>query len=45
MFRALAHVAPSHLADAKLFDFASLGSRGETPQPDAHAWLDGDPST
>ena len=28
MFRALAHVAPSHLADAGLFDFASLGSGG-----------------
>lgn len=45
MFRALAHVAPSHLADAELFDFASLGSRGETSRLDAHAWLSGDPST
>ncbi|MBU6416232.1 MAG: tRNA 2-thiocytidine(32) synthetase TtcA [Xanthomonadaceae bacterium] len=39
MFRALAHVTPSHLADAELFDFASLGSHGETPRQDAHAWL------
>ena len=39
MFRALSHVAPSHLADAELFDFAALGSRGETSQPDAHDWL------
>lgn len=39
MFRALAHVAPSQLADPALFDFASLGSRGETARPDAHAWL------
>jgi tRNA 2-thiocytidine biosynthesis protein TtcA len=39
MFRALSHVAPSHLADAELFDFAGLGSRGETARPDAHDWL------
>ncbi len=42
MFRALSHVAPSHLADVELFDFASLGSRDETTRPDAHAWLGGD---
>ncbi|HEX5960004.1 MAG TPA: tRNA 2-thiocytidine(32) synthetase TtcA [Rhodanobacteraceae bacterium] len=42
MFRALAHVTPSHLADVELFDFAALGSRGETPRPDAHAWLGGE---
>ncbi|TAN02739.1 MAG: tRNA 2-thiocytidine(32) synthetase TtcA [Rhodanobacteraceae bacterium] len=41
MFRALAHVVPSQLADPKLFDFASLGSQGETVPPDAHAWLSG----
>lgn len=41
LFRALSHVEPSHLADPKLFDFGSLGSRGETSRPDAHAWLDG----
>lgn len=39
MFRALSHVVPSHLADAELFDFASLGSRSETSRLDAHAWL------
>lgn len=41
LFRALSHVEPAHLADRKLFDFASLGSRGETSRPDAHAWLEG----
>ncbi len=40
-FRALCNVAPSQLADAKLFDFPSLGSRSETLRPDAHAWLSG----
>ncbi len=38
MFRALMNVAPSQLADAKLFDFASLGARGAT-SADVHAWL------
>ena len=42
MFRALSHVAPSHLADPDLFDFAALGARGETARPDAHAWLAGE---
>ena len=42
MFRALSHVAPSHLADPALFDFASLGSFSETARPDAHAWLGGE---
>jgi tRNA 2-thiocytidine biosynthesis protein TtcA len=42
MFRALSHVAPSHLADTGLFDFASLGSRSETARPDAHDWLSGE---
>jgi len=42
LFRALSHVQPSHLADRKLFDFAALGSRGETARPDAHAWLGGE---
>jgi tRNA 2-thiocytidine biosynthesis protein TtcA len=41
IFRALCNVAPSQLADPKLFDFAALGSRGETPLADAHAWLSG----
>ncbi|HET9819488.1 MAG TPA: tRNA 2-thiocytidine(32) synthetase TtcA [Rhodanobacteraceae bacterium] len=40
MFRALAHIAPSQLADTRLFDFASLGSAGAA-HADAHAWLDG----
>jgi tRNA 2-thiocytidine biosynthesis protein TtcA len=42
MFRALSHVAPSHLADTGLFHFASLGSRGETARADAHDWLSGE---
>jgi tRNA 2-thiocytidine biosynthesis protein TtcA len=42
MFRALSHVAPSHLADTDLFDFASLGSRDETARRDAHARLGDD---
>jgi len=42
MFRALSHVAPSHLADVELFDFATLGSRDETARSDAHAWLGSD---
>ena len=44
MFRALSHVAPSQLADTDLFDFAALGSRSETAQPDAHDWLGGEAS-
>ncbi|HET7557526.1 MAG TPA: tRNA 2-thiocytidine(32) synthetase TtcA [Rhodanobacteraceae bacterium] len=39
MFRALANIAPSQLADFKLFDFASLGARGDAKRADAHAWL------
>ena len=39
--RALADVRPSQLADASLFDFLSLGRRGDSPLPDAHAWLAG----
>ncbi len=42
MFRALSHVAPSHLADTGLFDFTSLGSGNETVRPDTHAWLGSD---
>ena len=41
MFRALCHVAPSHLADPDLFDFAALGASGNTARMDAHAWLSG----
>ncbi|MDR2012019.1 MAG: tRNA 2-thiocytidine(32) synthetase TtcA [Rhodanobacter sp.] len=41
IFRALAQVEPSHLADAALFDFAGLGANGAAPRADAHAWLAG----
>lgn len=41
MFRALAHVVPSQLADSKLFDFAALGSPPRAARADAHAWLQG----
>ena len=40
--RALADVRPSLLSDPKLFDFMALGTRGDAPLPDAHAWLSGD---
>ena len=43
--RALADVRPAQLADASLFDFLSLGRRGDAPLPDAHAWLAGDPDS
>ncbi|MEO7149730.1 MAG: tRNA 2-thiocytidine(32) synthetase TtcA [Rhodanobacteraceae bacterium] len=39
IFRALSNIAPSQLADIKLFDFASLGARADAPRPDAHRWL------
>ena len=38
IFAALHNVAPSHLADVRLFDFAGLGSRTGGPAP---AWLPG----
>lgn len=41
MFRALGNVAPSQLADRKLFDFAGLGSRDGARRADAHGWLAG----
>jgi len=41
IFRAIGNVAPSQLTDPKLFDFAGLGARGESPRTDAHAWLAG----
>ncbi|KFL36076.1 tRNA 2-thiocytidine(32) synthetase TtcA [Arenimonas donghaensis] len=40
--KALADVRPGQLADPALFDFVGLGRRGDTPAPDAHAWLAGD---
>jgi len=43
IFRALGHVVPAQLADRDWFDFAALGARGNTPAPDAHAWLAGVP--
>ncbi|MGH8213254.1 MAG: tRNA 2-thiocytidine(32) synthetase TtcA [Rhodanobacteraceae bacterium] len=42
MFHALMNVAPSQLADAKLFDFASLGARESATRVDAHGWLGGE---
>ena len=38
--RALGDIRPSQLADPKLFDFLSLGTRSDLPPPDAHDWLD-----
>ncbi len=43
--RAMADVRPSQLADAKLFDFLSLGHRDGAAQADAHAWLSGEAPT
>ena len=45
MFRALSNVAPSQLADFKLFDFASLGARDGAVRADAHGWLSGEAGT
>jgi len=42
MFRALTNIAPSQLADFNLFDFASLGARGDAKRADAHGWLSGE---
>ena len=42
IFRAIANVMPSQLADAKLFDFAALD--GDRLRADAHAWLAGSES-
>jgi tRNA 2-thiocytidine biosynthesis protein TtcA len=43
VFRALADVRPSQLADRNLFDFAGLGAHAETT-PDAVDWLAGEPA-
>jgi tRNA 2-thiocytidine biosynthesis protein TtcA len=37
IFRSIANVMPSQLADVNLFDFAALD--GDAPRADAHAWL------
>ncbi len=42
--RAMGSIRPSQLADRSLFDFMSLGQRGDAPPPDAHAWLAGQPA-
>jgi tRNA 2-thiocytidine biosynthesis protein TtcA len=42
VFRALTTVAPSQLADRRLFDFAALGSRHPGPHPNATDWLLGE---
>lgn len=39
--RALGDIRPSQLADPQQFDFLALGRHGDTPLPDAHAWLAG----
>jgi len=44
MSRALANVRPAQLSDPHLFDFLSLGKRGDV-LPDAHAWLAGSEAT
>jgi len=41
IFRAIGNVAPSQLTDPKLFDFAGLGARDDSPRADSHAWLAG----
>lgn len=43
IFRALARVSPSHLADRNLFDFAALGARKGTALADGHDGLAGSP--
>jgi tRNA 2-thiocytidine biosynthesis protein TtcA len=40
--RALSDIRPSQLSDPKLFDFLSLGRRGDDGMADAHAWLSGE---
>ena len=41
MSRALGDIRPSQLSDPNLFDFLSLGKRGDAALADAHAWLAG----
>jgi tRNA 2-thiocytidine biosynthesis protein TtcA len=42
MFRSLADVVPSHLLDARLFDFAGLAARG-MPDPEGDVAFDPQP--
>jgi tRNA 2-thiocytidine biosynthesis protein TtcA len=44
IFRALGNVAPSQLADRKLFDFAALGARTGAVRAGVHGWLAGEPA-
>jgi tRNA 2-thiocytidine biosynthesis protein TtcA len=41
VFRAMTAIAPSHLADRDLFDFAALGSRTSASPPTPSDWLTG----
>ncbi len=43
IFRSIANVKPSQLADREIFDFAGLGARGGAAA-DVHAWLAGEPA-
>lgn len=40
--KALGDIRASQMADPNLFDFLSLGKRGDSAMPDSHAWLAGD---
>ncbi len=44
MARALGDIRPSQLSDRSLFDFLALGRASDSPLPDAHAWLAGEPA-
>ncbi|MEO8001467.1 MAG: tRNA 2-thiocytidine(32) synthetase TtcA [Arenimonas sp.] len=43
--KALGDIRASHMADPSLFDFLSLGKRGDTLLPDSQAWLAGEAQT
>jgi len=40
--KALGDIRASQMADPNLFDFLSLGKRGDAELPDSHAWLAGE---
>jgi len=42
--KALGDIRASQMADPNLFDFLSLGKRGDAQLPDSHAWLAGEPN-